>query len=198
MAYSVNWATKVITIPKADTGLVSSSPDVRSLDVEDLWTNLIDIQDSEAGMNYPDIVLNTPPVSVAGITLARVVQVINGYTLTFEDGQYAVNVVGGNSNVADVTNKNQVSVNTSNSAGFIVGDGSGGSTLTAAQVWAHVVEDGKSAENLLRIALAALAGKVTGADGTVITIRSIGDTKDRIVATVDEDGNRTSVTLDGT
>ena len=49
--------------------------------------------------------------SLAGVRL----EIINGYTLTFEDGQYAVNIYGGNSNVADVNNKNQVSVNTANS-----------------------------------------------------------------------------------
>jgi len=120
MAYSIDWAAKVVTIPKADTTFVSSSPDVRELDATVLWTNLIDIQDDEAGINFVDIVRNVPPVSVGGITLARVVEIVNGYTLTFEDGAYAVNVIGGNTNVADVTNKNQVSVNTSNSAGLAV------------------------------------------------------------------------------
>jgi len=51
--------------------------------------------------------------------LARVVEIINDYTITFEDGQYAVNLVGANSNVADRVNVNQVSVRASNSAGLI-------------------------------------------------------------------------------
>jgi hypothetical protein len=122
MAYSVNWATKVITIPKADTTLVQSGPpEIRELDVTDLWVALIDIQDSEAGIRFLDIVLNTPPHALAGVTFARELQIINGYTLTFEDGLWAVNIIGGNSNVADVTNKNMVSVNTANSAGFVQG-----------------------------------------------------------------------------
>jgi len=130
MTYSVNWGTKVITIPKADTVFVSDPPDVRSLNVNTLWANLIDIQDDEAGISFLDIVRNTPPLTVAGVTLARVVEIINGYTITFENGPWAVNIIGGNSNLADVVNKNQVSVNTGNSAGFIQGAGSG---LTAAQ-----------------------------------------------------------------
>lgn len=130
MTYSVNWNTKVVTIPKADTVFVSNPPDVRSLDVTTLWTNLIDIQDGEEGISYLDIVRNTPPLTVAGVTLARVIEIINGYTITFENGAWAVNIVGGNSNLADVVNKNSVSVNTGNSAGFIQGSGSG---LTAAQ-----------------------------------------------------------------
>lgn len=140
MAYSVNWATKVVTIPKADTTLVSSSPDVRSLDVTTLWQNLIDIQDNEVGINFLDIVRNTTPLTVAGITLARVVEIINGYTLTFEDGPWAVNIIGGNSNVADVVNKNQVSVNTSNSAGAVLSGGADPQVVADA-VWDRALND---------------------------------------------------------
>lgn len=43
---------------------------------------------------------------------------------------------------------------------------------------------------------AALLGKASGLATTAATYRDIGDTKDRIVATVDVDGNRSGVTLD--
>lgn len=49
---------------------------------------------------------------------------------------------------------------------------------------------------LLRLIGAASAGKVSGAAGTTVTIRDLNDTKDRIVATVDANGNRTAVTRD--
>lgn len=72
-------------------------------------------------------------------------------------------------------------------------------TLTAdaiaATVWATVLEAGYSADDILGLIAAAVAGKLSGADGTTITIRDIGDTADRIVATVDENGNRSAVTL---
>lgn len=45
---------------------------------------------------------------------------------------------------------------------------------------------------------AALAGKASGLSGTAATFRDLADTKDRIVATVDADGNRTAVTRDVT
>jgi len=48
-----------------------------------------------------------------------VVEIINGYTVTFEDDSYAVNLVGANSNIADVVNLNTVSVRAANSAGLI-------------------------------------------------------------------------------
>jgi hypothetical protein len=48
-----------------------------------------------------------------------VIEIINDYTVTFEDGQYAVNLVGANSNIADRVNVNQVSVRAANSAGLV-------------------------------------------------------------------------------
>lgn len=140
MTYSVDWAARIITIPKTDTVFVSSPPEVRSLDVTTLWQNLIDIQDDEAGVPHPDIVRNTPPLTVAGVTLARVLEVVNGYTITFEDGLWSVNIVGGNSNLADVVNKNQVGMNTGNSAGFVQGAGADPADVADA-VWAKLTAD---------------------------------------------------------
>jgi hypothetical protein len=59
------------------------------------------------------------------------------------------------------------------------------------------VEGTYTLRQLLRIFASALAGKLSGAATTTITIRDINDTKDRIVATVDSDENRIAVTLDG-
>lgn len=187
--YSVNWATKVITIPKADTEFVSSTPDVRQLNVLTLWENLRSIEDDVDGISYVAIVKNTTPITVAGITLGRVVEIINGYTITFEDGQYAVNIYGGNSNIADVTNKNQVSVNTANSAGIV--------QVGGADVLNQILEGSMTVGDAIRIMLSAVSGKVSGAQTSTITFRDVADTKDRITATVDGNGNRTNVVLDG-
>jgi hypothetical protein len=59
------------------------------------------------------------------------------------------------------------------------------------------VETGVTPRQGLRLMLAALAGKLSGAATATVSIRDTGDSKDRIVATVDADGNRTAVTLDG-
>lgn len=60
------------------------------------------------------------------------------------------------------------------------------------------LEGGLSLREALRIMAAALAGKVSGAAGSTITIRAAeSDHKARITATVDANGNRTAVTLDG-
>lgn len=58
--------------------------------------------------------------------------------------------------------------------------------------------DGYTLEEALKLSLAALAGKVSGAGTGTVTIRSADDTVNRIVASVDDDGNRTSITLDET
>lgn len=66
----------------------------------------------------------------------------------------------------------------------------------AEAVWSQALEAGYSAEQIMRIMAAALAGEVSGAGTSTVTIRDINDTTDRIVAAVDGTGNRTSVTLD--
>jgi hypothetical protein len=70
----------------------------------------------------------------------------------------------------------------------------------AANVWMYIIEDlgglEVSAEQSLRISNAALAGKLSGAGTGTETVRDLGDTKDRLVYTVDNDGNRSAVTLD--
>jgi hypothetical protein len=50
----------------------------------------------------------------------------------------------------------------------------------------------------MRLMLASLAGKLSGAATTTVVVRSATDAKDRITATVDADGNRTAVTHDTT
>lgn len=119
MAITINYLTKVISVPKADTQLVQSVPtEIRQLDIDLFRLTLKDLEDDEDGMPFLDTHNHTPPITVGSVTLARVVEIINGYTVTFEDGQYAVNLVSANSNIADVTNVNQVSIRSANSAGL--------------------------------------------------------------------------------
>lgn len=66
----------------------------------------------------------------------------------------------------------------------------------AAAILAAGDVDGYSLEETLKLCLAALAGKLSGAATTTIVIRAADDSKDRITATVDADGNRSNVVLD--
>ena len=63
---------------------------------------------------------------------------------------------------------------------------------------ANAIETGLSVRGAFRLSTAALVGKLSGAATTTVTIRNVGDTTSRIVATVDENGNRTAVTTDAT
>lgn len=60
------------------------------------------------------------------------------------------------------------------------------------------VETGFTPRQALRIILAALAGKLAGAATSSVVIRDTADSKNRISATVDPDGNRTAVSYDKT
>lgn len=72
-------------------------------------------------------------------------------------------------------------------------------TLTSfAGLLSSVVEGTMTVVQSLRLANSANASKVSGAATTTVVVRDVNDTKDRITATVDADGNRTAVTLDVT
>lgn len=58
------------------------------------------------------------------------------------------------------------------------------------------VETGLTVRENHRVAFAACGGKLSGAATTTVNIRNKADTKNRIAATVDADGNRSAVTLD--
>lgn len=61
-------------------------------------------------------------------------------------------------------------------------------------VFAYVAENGKTVLQMLRIMFAALAGKSSSGGKN---FRDDADTKNRIAATIDANGDRTSVALDG-
>jgi hypothetical protein len=63
-------------------------------------------------------------------------------------------------------------------------------------VWEQAVEEGYSAQSVMKIVAAVLAGKVNGAGTGIETFRSIDDAADRVVSTVDSEGNRTAVETD--
>ena len=120
MAISIDWQSKVITIPKSYMTLIQASPtEIRQLDTNQFRLDLKALEASFDGVVYPITHTHNTTVTVGGVNLARVISITNGYTITFEDGQYAVNLSGSNNNISDVTNVNQVSVRSSNSAGLI-------------------------------------------------------------------------------
>jgi hypothetical protein len=200
LAISIDWGTKIITVEQADLTNISGAN--YSLDVDVFRLALKDLEDSEEGIAFPMTHNHVAPISVGGVTLARVVEIINGYTISFEDTgtPYSVRLDGANNNIGDVANLiTNVSIRSSNSAGLIQVDTGGGAVLTANEILDNQdIETGISFRQSLRLVLSALAGKVSGAGTTTISIRDLNDTVDRIVATVDTNGNRTAITKDVT
>lgn len=143
MSISINHASKIITIPKADTVYVSTNAatgyEIRTYDEYALMRELADYLDSEAGAPLPSAFNHNTNVTIAGVVYARALTFLDPYTITFENGTYQVKLVGGtNNNMLDVLNPNGVSVIAANSAGLQTVGGSG-SAPTAAEVAAAVL-----------------------------------------------------------
>ena len=66
----------------------------------------------------------------------------------------------------------------------------------ATAVLDEIIEAALSLRQAMRLVIAATGGKASGLDTTTAIYRDSADTKDRITATVDANGNRTAVTLD--
>lgn len=137
---SVDWNTKTIYIPQFFLTYVSGNLYV--LDTDAFRLALKDIEDSDVGMVFPDTHRHNTVVSLGGISYARTLEIINGYTITFEETgtPYVVSLTGSNNNIVDVTNLGTVQILSNNSAGLIYTGG--GSAPTAQQnadaVWANV------------------------------------------------------------
>jgi len=128
MAITVNWNTKVISIPQSDLTLITGTLYEADTDVIRLALKALEAGE---GMPFVDTHRHNTEVTVAGVTFARSIEIINGYSIEFTpDAQYTVRLSGSNNNFFDVENgilvQNQVQVIAGNSAGLIVGTGGGG------------------------------------------------------------------------
>lgn len=195
MPITINHATRIIYVPQDFlTPLGGAS---YQLDINDLRLALKDLEDDADGMHLPDATRHNGEVTLAGTTFARSVEFVNGYRIEFEDGAYSINLVGGNNNVADVMVVNQVSLRSNNSAGLIVNYVAGTDPDSLADaVMNRAYEGGLTLQDMTRLFASMLFGKVTGAASDTVRFRDLADAKDRVVISVDVDGNRSAVTLD--
>jgi hypothetical protein len=132
MAIQVNWVTGEIYVPKADTTLLTSTPyEIRQLDTDAFRKELRDLEDDVEGRWVSERTHeHNTEVTIGGVTFARQVIILPPYTVTFENGNWGVILVGSNNNIFDVNNKNTVSVYPTNSAGLI-------SNYTLDEIWGH-------------------------------------------------------------
>jgi len=132
---SINWSTKVISI--SQSFLTWISPGQYELDVNAFRIALKEIEGADDGISFDDTHRHITQTTLSGVTYARQFEIINGYTVTFEDlgTPYTVTCIGANHNIADVKNINQVSLIIGNSAGLITANINGGTRFpTAAEI----------------------------------------------------------------
>ena len=139
MAITINPATLVITVQQIDCTFVSGT--FYRLPTETVFRTAVnDLLDDEAGMPLPNAISHNTEVVVAGVTYARFIELINGYSIQFTPNtQWTVELTESNNNLHDVANgvlvQNQVQVITTNSAGLqTVTSGSGLSAAQATQL----------------------------------------------------------------
>ena len=144
MAVTINWATKVISIPQSFLTLVSGV--LYSLDVNALRRALKDLEDGDDGMAQPDTHKHNTEATLSGVTYARQFVVLAPYTVSFQNTgtPYVVSCVGANHNLGDVTNfDGGMSLIIGNSAGLISVTSGGSSGPTASEiadaVWAKTL-----------------------------------------------------------
>ncbi len=135
MALSIDWGTKVITVPQADLTLISAGK--YELDVDAFRLELRALEDDVEGIVFDSTHNHVTSLMLSGATFARAVEIINSYTVEFEDvgSPYQVTCVGANHNIGDVKTVNDVSLVIGNSFGLVqVTSGSGLSTEQNAQL----------------------------------------------------------------
>ena len=156
MAIAIDFATLIITVPQADLTLVSGS--LYELPTEDTFRADVNaLMDDETGIVFDDPIRHNTEVTVAGTTFARTIEMINGYSLTFENLTYSVRLAQSNNNLFDVENSilnpsGNVTVIAQNSAGLqIVSTGSGLSAAQSAQLELLYQDRGFDAANPLTV-----------------------------------------------
>lgn len=117
----IDWPNKLITVLRSELTLISGT--LYELDTDWFRLQLKAQEDTIDGIVWPRTHDHVGGYTVAGITYARKVEILNGYKVQFEDGQYTVRLVGSNNNIFDVAGgilvQNQVQVISNNSAGLI-------------------------------------------------------------------------------
>jgi len=147
MAYTFDYATKIVSIPQAD--LTNITGTLYELDTNDFLQKLQAEQASEDGMPFITMFTHNTEVTVAGTTFARTIEVINSYQVEFlPDAQFSARLAGSNNNIFDVEGgilvQNQVQLISTNSGGLIVTEaGGGGPTASsiADAVWNEAKAD---------------------------------------------------------
>lgn len=191
--YTFNFSNSLIVVDSGST----------DVDCIGLYNAIKLAQASEEGIIYDRIGKGSGLDSLGpGVQVGITVELLGSWQLYFPSGNYIARVAGGNliggpsDDPIAYTAGVQTLLIQSAASTVVTSDGSTPvSPESLAAAVANVeIETGYDLKEVLRLMSAALAGKLSGATGSTVTIRDINDAIDRIVASVDGDGNRTSIT----
>jgi hypothetical protein len=198
MAYSFDGPARVITIT-AQTAM-----DVR--DLYSRWADWVNTGDNSKYLPAFSTVGGEAIDATAGTSIPIYAFMQNGWKIRPQESNHTLNVAGGvllgpggGDPFINPIGAFTIRISYSQPVQAItVATGGGGGGVTAAGIWSHPIEGVITAEEIVRVLAAALAGKISGAGTNTETVRSLTDSKDRVVYTVDASGNRSSVALDVT
>jgi len=177
MALTIDWANLIVHSDASITDVVAFHAALRER------------EDDVDGIIYP-VIHTYKEIDLGGGAVFPAVAFINGWTLQFPAGNYEIR--GGNVN-ATINPVAGVYVKQTQSAAYAVTSiGAGGATPAdiATEVWSTALE-GLTAEQMMRIMLAALAGKREGLGSATEQYMGQDGVTPRITLTPDVNGNGT-------
>jgi hypothetical protein len=198
VAYTFDGPNKLIILSSGTT----------TLDLRDVWSKWVDwfvLSDNAKFLPAFSTVGGDEIDASSGTLIPIYLFLQNGWRVRPYEGNHTLSVIdgillvpgGGDPFVSTIGNY-RVGIRYSQpvqAISFATG-GAGSGTSAADILDASEVEVGFSVRQSLKLILSALAGRVSGSPGPTVVIRNAGDTTDRITATVDENGNRTSISYD--
>jgi hypothetical protein len=167
------------------------------LDVKDLYSRwkewLKDTDDAKNAIAFLSVGGDEVDPA-AGTFIPAYIYITNGWTIRPQEADQTLNVFngillreGGGDPFEDTVGAFTVRINYQQPVQAITVPG---------LILDEFVETSYTMKQAIRLMLAAMSGKLSGAPAGPILIRDVNDTKDRITATVDANGNRTAVTTD--
>lgn len=193
-----------ITIDPANKRIILDSASVTAQAIYVAWVDWVALSDN---MKYPPAFSSVGGDDLGGgLFIPPYYFLLNGWRVRPMEANHNLTITGnlfvdgGGVPVVSTLGTYQINVNYTVPVQAQGISTSGSTAPTSEQnadaVWAKVLEDGEAASNLMRIMVAALAGKVSVA-GNQVVFMDLSDSKARITATTDSNGQRTAVVLDG-
>lgn len=203
---TVDWSLSPRVITVADPSV--------SMTMQDLVDTLREIEDTVRGISELKLLDASGKQDLGGGVTVGITVALQNALLAFElrGGPSYIQCIADGGNLVAVDDMDaaispisptaftQVVISQSSSAtGIITGSGvtPGDVTDIKNAIFDEIMEDSESFAEQIRLMRAEAAGKTAVTGGTNVKFRDAADSKDRIDATVDDTGQRTAVTTDG-